>query len=218
MSSPTIRLVCFDLGRVLVRICDNWAHASEVANIPKRVNYPLDPQVRELVNKAVFAHEVGKLDHEPMIRELAQYLGIDVEHVDAIWTAYVIDAYPGGIELIDDIHAAGYKTACLSNINPNHWDQVRKGGKAAVPIEHLNYQFASHLIGHRKPDAGAYEHVERETGFHGPEIVFFDDIEENIEAARKLGWIAEVIARDHQPVRQVRNHLIRLGVLKNKSR
>lgn len=214
-ESSAIRLVCFDLGRVLVRICDGWAHAFEVANIPMRLTEPLNPQVRKKVHEAVIAHEVGKLDSEGTYRALSQHFGIPYDDVVAVWNAYVIDAYPGGIDLIESIHAAGYKTACLSNVNPNHWDHVSKGGKASVPIERMHYQFASHLIRERKPDAAAYQHVERETGFCGSQIVFFDDMPENIEAAKKIGWRAELIARDHQPVKQAKSHLVRFGVLRD---
>ncbi|HVT87463.1 MAG TPA: HAD-IA family hydrolase [Tepidisphaeraceae bacterium] len=213
--SSSVKLVCFDLGRVLVRICDSWAHASEVAKVPVRLSHPLDISVKSRVNESVFAHEVGRLDHEPMCRELAKHFNVDAAHVDAIWKAYVIDVYAGAAELIEEVRSAGYKTACLSNVNPIHWRDVSAGGKAAVPIEKLDYRFGSHLIGHRKPDPGAYEHVERVTGIPGSQIVFFDDILENVEAARRREWQAEIIARDHQPIRQVRSHLVRFGVLKD---
>jgi putative hydrolase of the HAD superfamily len=47
-------------------------------------------------------------------------------------------------------------------------------------------------IGHQKPDAEFYTGVENRTGFDGPALLFFDDQEKNVLAARKRGWRAEV--------------------------
>jgi len=47
-------------------------------------------------------------------------------------------------------------------------------------------------IGHQKPSADFYVAVENRTGFEGPALLFFDDQEKNIVAARDRGWNAHV--------------------------
>ena len=47
--------------------------------------------------------------------------------------------------------------------------------------------FASAVLGERKPDLAAYEMVIAETGIDPATAVFVDDRVENVEAARKLG-------------------------------
>lgn len=47
-------------------------------------------------------------------------------------------------------------------------------------------------IGHQKPEAGFYSHVESALGANGDEILFWDDGEENVMAARRMGWQAKV--------------------------
>ena len=101
------------------------------------------------------------------------------------------------------------KTACLSNTNEHHWGLLSdRKHPAFFPLAELDHQFASHLIRARKPDEAIYEHLEKEAGVSGPEILFFDDVEENVRAARKRGWDAEWIDPElNNPMRQIREAL-----------
>jgi putative hydrolase of the HAD superfamily len=47
--------------------------------------------------------------------------------------------------------------------------------------------FASHLTGFLKPDPEAFEHVLRELDVRANAVWFFDDLLQNVEAARKVG-------------------------------
>jgi putative hydrolase of the HAD superfamily len=47
-------------------------------------------------------------------------------------------------------------------------------------------------IGHAKPDAGFFATVENRTGFEGAHLLFFDDQERNVLAARERGWLAHI--------------------------
>ena len=57
----------------------------------------------------------------------------------------------------------------------------------------LTHRFASHLCGLCKPDAAIFEHVERTTGVPPSQILFFDDLAENVDAAKSRGWRGYVI-------------------------
>ena len=82
-----------------------------------------------------------------------------------------------------------------------------------VPLHKLDYQFASHLVGHRKPDAAIYEHVERTTGFGGAEILFFDDVMENVQAAEKRGWLGyHIDPKPDDPMSQIRATLAQFNL------
>ena len=50
--------------------------------------------------------------------------------------------------------------------------------------------FLSSAIGLRKPEATAFDHVVKAIGVPCERIVFFDDLAENIEGARKRGLTA----------------------------
>ena len=54
-------------------------------------------------------------------------------------------------------------------------------------LGHFREIFLSSSIGLRKPDAEAYDHVVKSIGLPAGRIVFFDDLDENVESARARG-------------------------------
>jgi glucose-1-phosphatase len=207
------RLVVFDLGRVLIRICDGWQHAFELAGVPLSVE-AMDAAVKAHLHAGVCRIEVGEDDVTEFCLEVAQRLGLPLESVIRMWQGYTLEAFPGVAELIDQIHAAGAATACLSNTNAEHWriltDLNDPQGQALAGLQH---RFASHLVRARKPDAPIYAHVERQTGFDPARIIFFDDVIENVEAARQRGWQAHLVERCENPIPRIRETLRQEGIL-----
>ena len=57
------------------------------------------------------------------------------------------------------------------------------------------------------PDAAMFEHVERTAGVTPQQILFFDDLAENVDAARRRGWRGHVIEVGRDPIEQLREHL-----------
>ena len=207
------RLVVFDLGRVLIRICDGWQHAFELAGVPLSVE-AMDASVRADLHAGVCRIEAGEGDVTEFCQEVAQRLGLSEESVTRMWQGYTLGPYPGVAELIEEIHAAGAATACLSNTNAEHWriltDLNDPQGRALAGLGH---RFASHLARARKPDAPIYAHLEQATGFDPARIIFFDDVQENVEAARQRGWRAHVVERCDNPIPLIRDILRQEGVL-----
>ena len=212
-SPLPIRLVCFDLGRVLVRLCDNWRHACELAGLPAPPA-KFDPAVRAKLEQLIALSDTGRLGLDDFARAAAPLLGVDPEHVTALSNAYLIEPFPGVDDLLDELGARGLETACLSNTNASHWEMLADPAHpAALPLDRFTHCFASHLLGMRKPDPAIYAHVERCTGAAGEQIAFFDDVGENVQAARARGWRAFLIERTDDPLAQVRRHLAELQVL-----
>ena len=212
-SQTRIELVVFDLGRVLVRICNDWVHACATAGVNIALDR-LDPasllELRELVHQL----EVNALSFEEFAGRVGRTLGATPEQIRCASEAFLVSLYPGVVELIAELHKAAVATACLSNTNEHHWRLLADPQHPEFSgLSRLRYQFASHLIGARKPDQAIYEHLERETGIRGGAILFFDDVQENVDAARSRGWKAEWIdpALD-DPLPQIRTALGRHGV------
>jgi putative hydrolase of the HAD superfamily len=57
-------------------------------------------------------------------------------------------------------------------------------------LSHFRQIFFSYTIGHRKPDAAAYDFVIKAIGAPAGRIVFFDDLAGNVDGASKQGLIA----------------------------
>jgi putative hydrolase of the HAD superfamily len=200
-------LVVFDLGRVLIRICDGWQHAFERAGlaIPSA---RLNDDARKHLFQGVARIEVGEGQVADFCREVATFLHLPCEDVTRMWEGYMLGPFPGAADLIADLHATGAATACLSNTNAEHWrvliDENDPHGQALSALQH---RFASHLVRARKPDAAIYAHLERETGFDPARIIFFDDMAENVEAANRRGWSAHLVARCENPIPMIRQTL-----------
>ncbi|GAA2893239.1 hypothetical protein GCM10010517_57740 [Streptosporangium fragile] len=85
-------------------------------------------------------------------------------------------------EMLREARAAGVRTCLLSNSWANEyprdgWDDV------------FDEVVISGEIGMRKPEARIFQHALGRIGLAGPECVFVDDIQANIEAARGLGIV-----------------------------
>lgn len=214
MSRPPVELICFDLGRVLVRICHDWHDACLRADVPGRLNLE-DLGVRAAIDAAVAELEVGAIDQATFAARIADLGELAPHEVEAVVGIYIREAYAGVDALLDELHAAGAATACLSNTNATHWRLMfDEPTEPFAPLAALHHRFASHLIGARKPDPATYAYVEQAIGVAPERIVFFDDMAENIAAARARGWRAHPVDADHDdPLPQIRRVLQAEGVL-----
>lgn len=216
-NESDIKLICFDLGGVLVQIIHDWADAYRAGGWPlpedaNDANWPhRDPRFHQLVDD----YESGNIDCDSFFEQVAQQFQLEsTEQAEAAIDAVLRGAYPGIPELLEVIHNSGLATACLSNTCARHW-QVMLNHDDYAALQGLQHHFASHLIGARKPTQSVYKHVEMNTSFRPSQILFFDDKPENIEAARNRGWHAHRIDPHADPVSQMRDYLSSLGLLKH---
>lgn len=213
-SPSPVQLVVFDLGRVLVRICRDWRQACECAGIGSFNRAVSDSDATRL-SKIAHRYDVGGLGASDFAREAASLMGLSPEQVRAMSEAFILGAYPGAADLLAELSDAGVATACLSNTNEHHWGLLfDRAHRAWLPMDRFKHQFASHLVRARKPDEAIYAHVERGTNLPGSAILFFDDVMENLEAARKRGWVGEWIdPAPDEPIGQIRSALRRHRIM-----
>jgi glucose-1-phosphatase len=216
-SSPApgpIQLVVFDLGRVLVRICRDWQQACGCAGI-QSFNRALGDADTSRLTAIARRYDVGDLNAGDFAREASSLMGLSAEQVTAMSEAFIFGPFPGAASLLAELSESGVATACLSNTNEHHWGLLfDPGHRAWLPMDRFTHQFASHLVRARKPDEAIYAHVERATNLARGAILFFDDVLENIEAARRRGWIGEWIdPAPDEPIGQIRAALRRHRVL-----
>lgn len=195
-----------------MRCVDSWAHACELAGEPQLFD-ETEPAVKQRIIDASAAFEVADIDVHGFAEVIAAGSDYTPEQAARVIGHWLVELYPGASELIDDLRSAEVRTACLSNTNHLHWDQMLEPGGSYAAIRGLNHLFASHLIRRRKPDERIYEHVEAELGVAPESILFFDDREENVTAATHALWKAERINPLKDPPAQVRKYLARHGVL-----
>jgi glucose-1-phosphatase len=215
---PAPTLIVFDLGGVVVRIARSFAEACALAGLPVRAGAD-DPAMSARRHTLAELHGVGQLAINEFCVEVARTTGglYSPGEIRRIHDAWLIAEYPGVADVIAALARAGVRTGVLSNTNHAHWVRLaprRLGGTGEFPaIDPVDHPHASHLLGLHKPDPAIYSAFERETGLAGPDVLFFDDLEENVAAASGLGWRTCRVDHAADPASQIRGELVRLGVL-----
>jgi HAD superfamily hydrolase (TIGR01509 family) len=77
----------------------------------------------------------------------------------------------------------------------------------------IQHRHASHLFQLEKPNQAIFQAFERATQARAADILYFDDIAENVDAATQAGWRAIQIDSHCETVPQIRRALATLGVL-----
>jgi glucose-1-phosphatase len=213
-----IRCVCFDWGGVILRHCRGWAEACIAAGVPLRegMDDPVRKQRRQELNHLF---QIGRMQEREFFPQIAEatgglYTEADVRRLHHAW---LLTEYAGVGEVIDAINATGnVETALLSNTNAAHWARHidTPDRKADYPtIQRITHRHASHLLGYAKPHGDIYRAFEDATCMGPGNILFFDDLPDNIAMARQLGWHAVLIDHTRETAPQLHAALQRFGVL-----
>jgi len=210
-------LVAFDLGGVLLRICRTWEEGCAAAGVgrrPRRTDAAAESRRREVIA----AYQEGRLACADFFPAYATTIGEDcsADDVRRVHDAWLLAEYDGVADLVERLHAAGVETGVLSNTNPSHWVRAVRadGGRAEFPTaSRTRHPHASHLLGMSKPAPAIFRRYEELTGRAPSEIVFFDDLEENVAAAARAGWRAHLVDPNGDPAGEMARSLRDDGIL-----
>jgi glucose-1-phosphatase len=181
--AEAIEALLFDLGGVIMdvdfaRVTRRWAAHAGCA--PQRLAdlYTPDDAYRQ--------HERGAISDAEYFAALRQSLGIDISDEQFLdgWNA-IFDGVIPGVDDWLEAACARLPSYAFSNTNPAHerfWSV-----KYHETLKPLRKVFVSSIIGLRKPDKAAFDHVAREMGVAPQRILFFDDALTNVEGARAAG-------------------------------
>jgi len=216
MASALPRVVVFDLGGVVVRICRSWQEGTARAGLPFHPEI-MDPERLAARKALVRRYETGEIGCEEFFAAVSASMGGrytpgEVRRVHDLW---ITGEYVGVGSLIDELHALGLQTGVLSNTNAHHWRQQTAGehGPALFPTpQRVKHLHASHLLRLAKPQLAIFRAFAQATGFGPGQIVYFDDLAENIAGARGAGWDAHLIDHTQETVPQMRQRLQERGV------
>ncbi|MGA5657791.1 glucose-1-phosphatase [Rahnella contaminans] len=189
-------LYIFDMGNVIIdidfkRVLGVWSHLSGT---------PLATLMERFSMGEVFQkHERGEISDEQFAADLCHEMGIALsfEQFSAGWQAIFVGLRPEVITVFKKLRQEGHRVVVLSNTNrlhldfwPQHYPEIEANTDA---------MYLSQNLGMRKPEPEIFQHVLEKEGFSSSQAVFFDDVAENIEAARAAG-IEAVWVEDNQTV------------------
>jgi glucose-1-phosphatase len=192
-STAAVGAVLFDLGGVILsidfdRALAAWAPHSRLSPERLRETFHWD--------EPFLQHETGRLSNDGYFAHVRQVLELDCDAatVQAGFNAILVAEIEETTRLVEQVRR---RVPCyaISNTNDAHMAQMRSAFPALLP--RFDRVFASHEIGHRKPQPAAFEHVLREIGVPAPEVLLFDDLATNIEGARALGLQAVLVRGPH---------------------
>lgn len=176
----TISTIIFDLGRVLVNIdFDAFPHALGLFTQEDRAPFRLP------VAEASHLYETGKISTDEFTSQLKKIFNhqFSKEQLLTAWNEIIQNDVVEINELVLQLQKK-YTTAMLSNTCSSHFH------KAQATTENANLfskNYLSYQIGYMKPAREVYEHILRDINIPANQILFVDDLQENIDAAKAVG-------------------------------
>jgi putative hydrolase of the HAD superfamily len=187
-SSPQIRAVLFDYGMVLSGPPDPAAEEQ----MRRILNNPPEESFQRAYWRRRDDYDRGRLTAAAYWNAVANELGLilTAEQTDALIAADVQLWTAPNQPMIDwaaGLQRRGIRTGILSNIG----DAMELGIRAKYAwVADFHHHTFSHRLGIAKPDAAIYTHAAEGLDVPAAEILFIDDREENIAAARAAGMHA----------------------------
>jgi glucose-1-phosphatase len=208
-TSHSIRIVCFDIGGVLVRHCRSWAEGCEAAGLPLRPGADA-PDLVQKRRRLSHHFTCGEISEPEFFHQMAETTGrlYTPDEIERIHHAWLGDEYDGIAGILERLIAAEQvDTGILSNTNTLHWTRLMENGGGYVAPRLPRHRHASHLLGMAKPSEDIYHEFAARSGYRPGEILFFDDLPDNIAAAQAAGWQTVLIDHKGDPAAQVRAEL-----------
>jgi epoxide hydrolase-like predicted phosphatase len=177
-----IKAVVFDIGGVL-EITPNTGMTEKW-----ETRLHLKPgQMNEWMKDVWRDGALGRCTEEQVLQSLREIVGMNQAQVDAFWDD-LWEQYLGTLNVPLATYFSGlrprYQTAILSNSFVGARSREQESYHFADMTDLIIY---SHEVGMAKPDRRIFELTCERLGLQPEEIIFLDDVEQHIVAARAIG-------------------------------
>ncbi|MFN8190633.1 MAG: HAD family phosphatase [Nocardioidaceae bacterium] len=180
--------VVWDIGGVLLR-WEPRVLLSEVL-LPRHPGADVDALRRDIFgSEAWHAFDSGRIGPEELAVRAAAAAGLAVDDLDLLLDAiypHLVDLTPTW-DLVRRVRDAGHRVVYLSNMP--HLITNKVGPRMSALFEEGLFSCDA---GDAKPSPAIFPLAERALGLDPARLLFFDDGAANIEAARSVGWRAEL--------------------------
>ncbi len=199
-----IKWVMFDMGNVLVEY-----NPCAYELIAKKYDVKVSDMKDLLINEDIFTRTGrGEIMGDDFIKMIKQAFGISLsyEEIVELYSKEINNEIEGIREILKELKK-NHKISILSNTFFAHWDYF----KTTSMHDMFDLPMASHLLKEVKPDEAIYKIALEKMKAKPNEVVFLDDLDENIEQATKMG----IHAYKTLSINDTRRILTETGLLKD---
>ncbi len=178
--SQNFECILFDLGFVLI----------ELNGMPWFKKHHPDLSDQEIHRRwidlaCVYEFETGQIQAAEFFQRAPIELNVDISPSDfeIAFRSWVSGPYPGAEALLRELNK-NFKTACLSNTNTCHIEDLEKNSDF---LELFSQRFYSYEMNAMKPDPSIYKSALDRLGIQAEAVLFIDDSLDNVNAALDTG-------------------------------
>lgn len=199
------KTLIFDLGGVLL---DIFIDRSFGALVAMGMDASILTEEQCLMNDMIQRYDRGDISTAEFYSYIAEALPQGVrslpaeelhERIHDIWNMMLGSFSREKIECICALREQGHRVVMLSNTNEGHWDSIERIFRSTMGVslrDCFDEMYLSYEMNMRKPEPEIFEAVLRSESVEASDCIFFDDSEENCNAARALGIEAVVMERN----------------------
>jgi putative hydrolase of the HAD superfamily len=205
---PDVEAIVSDFGGVLTTplLSSFMAVQDEIGITPEDLGKAMRAITTEDGENPLYALERGEMSEVDFLKRLNDGLEPLLGHrpeLHRFREVYFEALHPNQpmIALMAELKAAGLRMAMLTN-NVREWEPV---WRPMLPVDEIFETVVdSGFVGCRKPEARIYEMTLERLGLAAEACLFVDDLEPNIEGARKAGMQAVHFRDNEQAIAEIR--------------
>lgn len=183
-------VVIFDFGNVVATFDYALACAPFASRLGLTATELIDRARARGLDSLTREHETGRMTGSQFVQDFCRIAGLEgvtESEFVAAWRSIFRLNQPV-VRLIADLKARGYTLLLGSNTNALHADDFRV--RFADALRPFDAFVLSYQVGHMKPAREFFDACVQSAGVPAADIVFIDDLPENVEGARAAGLSA----------------------------
>ncbi|NNL90984.1 MAG: HAD family phosphatase [Saprospiraceae bacterium] len=197
--------IIFDFGNVLIDL--DFERCFQALENVLNVDWS-SRKLPQIIIDAIHKYDRGQINDEELIAAFQNFNpNANPNDIIYAWNSLIGEIPNERFDLLNELKD-DFNLCILSNINNLHINFITDYLETKHTItdfedRFFNKVFYSHLIGKRKPDEEIYKYVTETLSAEPSQILFIDDMDENIEAAINFGWNGRV----HKPGSEITEHI-----------
>lgn len=177
------QVILFDLGRVLL----SFSHDQMCRQVGQRCGVSAQEAREVLFSQEVhLPYERGTITTQQVVDQLQNTFNVQLniqDLVEDLGDIFRLNA--SMVPILAALKSAGWKTGILSNTCDAHWQVATR--KFGILQHFFDFTVTSFEAGQVKPFPEIYESAVRAADCEAKEILFVDDLLENVEGAHEAG-------------------------------